>query len=117
MALAALFPDDLLLNPAEMFATSTEWLIAWPRLVRRLDAMVAFPATDGTVGAGVVKELLDAVVYRIPVAVLDGGALVELAGVDMLGHRQRTALRVGRLVTGRRVSPRTFLTRTMEVAS
>jgi len=26
-----------------------------------------------------------AVVYRIPVAVLDGGALVELAGVDMPG--------------------------------
>jgi hypothetical protein len=80
--------------------------------------MVAFPATDGTVGAGVVKELLDAVVYGIPVAVLDRGALVELAGIEMLGHRQRTALRIGRLVTGRRISPRTFLSRVIwEAAS
>ena len=109
-ALRKLVPG-VLINPAEVFASSAEWLVSWPRLIRRLDAMVAFPASDGTVGAGVVRELLDAVVYGIPVAVLDGTALVELAGVDMLGHRKRTALQVGRLVTGRRISPPTFLSR------
>ena len=66
-ALRKLVPG-VLINPAEVFASSAEWLVSWPRLIRRLDAMVAFPASDGTVGAGVVRELLDAVVYGIPVA-------------------------------------------------
>ncbi len=107
--LRRLFPDVELLNPAEMFGDTLDWLAEWPRLCCALDLVVAWGASDGTVGCGVLRELSDATVYRIPTAILNSAGLWHWAGIDLLTPRYRSAQRVGRLRTGRPVALSRFL--------
>lgn len=107
--LRRLFPDVECLNPAEMFSDTFDWLSEWPRLCCTLDLVVAWGASDGTVGCGVLRELSDATVYRIPTAILNSAGLWHWGGLDILTPRHRSAKRVGRLRAGRPVSPSKFL--------
>jgi hypothetical protein len=60
-------PDAVILDPAEMFCTNDEWLAEWPDIVRTLDELVIVPAVDGTIGAGVLREIADALAFGVPV--------------------------------------------------
>lgn len=108
-AIGTLLPDATLINPATTFTSTAHWLAQWPELVLRLDAVIAFAAEDGTIGAGVARELLDAQVVGAGTAVLDEDTLRQWRGVLLLPLNLRTPARVGRLITGRRVVVSAFV--------
>lgn len=101
--LAVLLPGVELVNPAFRYRTSAGWLRAWPRLVRTLSGLVVFADEEGTIGAGCLREITDAVLYGLPVLMLDGDRLHELAGVDLLPAAERSRCRTARVVPGERM--------------
>jgi hypothetical protein len=107
-ALAELLPDARILNPAELYASGTEWLAHWPGLVPRLTGVVAFGDEGGVVGTGVMRELADAIAYGVPLAALDVEAseLREIAGFDFLPPGLRDAGHAARLRLGEPVERR-----------
>ncbi len=70
-ALRRLLPGVELVNPAGMFASSTEWFDRWPDVLDGLDALVVLPDERGAVGSGVMQELIDAHRVLLPVALFD----------------------------------------------
>jgi hypothetical protein len=81
--------------------SNTAWLTAWPALLAGLDALAVFAADDGTIGAGCLHEIADAIAKGLPVAMLDPDrGLAELAGVRLLPGEERTARRALRLRAG-----------------
>jgi hypothetical protein len=106
-ALAELLPGSDLVDPATIWTTSAQWLDAWPAMVQTLAGLVVFAAVDGSVGAGVLREVADALAFGVPSAVFEErpgrGAvpgLFELAGVELLRPENRSPQRVGVLVPG-----------------
>lgn len=94
------FPEAELLDPAAMFTSNAGWLAAWPELVRTLDLLVVWAGEAGFVGAGVLREVADAIVARVPVVALDSrGKLRTFAGIHCHGLLPSPA-RVGELVHG-----------------
>lgn len=103
-ALAELLPDDRLLDPSTIFASDAEWRRAWLRLVRVLGGFVMFGAEDGTIGAGCIGELADAMALGVPIAGFDlGRGLQELSGFDLIDTDRRSARRTATLRLGRRM--------------
>jgi len=83
--LATLLPDVELVDPAGRYRSSSGWLRAWPRLVRTLSGLVVFADEEGAIGAGCLREITDAVLYGLPVLMLDEGLrLCELMALDLL---------------------------------
>jgi hypothetical protein len=109
--LAELLPGVCLLNPAEIFANGAEWDRAWPRLLPRLAGLVAFTDAKGNVGAGVLREVADAIAYEIPVAGFDHRKvdLCEVAGVDLTAELERSARECGTLRFGNPIIKRNSL--------
>ena len=70
--LAGLLPGARLLDPATIFASDSEWQRSWPSLVRALGGFVMFGTEDGTIGAGCIRELADAIALGVPVAGFEG---------------------------------------------
>ena len=94
------FPDAEVLDPASMFDTNEQWLAAWPEVLASLDLLVLWADEDGFVGAGVLKELVDAIAARVPVVALDHeGTLRTFGGLHCYGMLPSRA-RVGELVYG-----------------
>ena len=94
------FPDAEVLDPASMFDTNEQWLAAWPEVLASLDLLVLWADEAGFIGAGVLKELTDAIAARVPVAALDREAkLRTIGGVHCHGMLPSRA-RVGELVYG-----------------
>jgi hypothetical protein len=58
----------VILDPAVLYRSNGEWLAAWPGVVRSLDHLVIVPAADRTVGAGVLREVADALAYSVPIS-------------------------------------------------
>ncbi|HXQ58436.1 MAG TPA: hypothetical protein VN799_00010 [Acidimicrobiales bacterium] len=82
----------VILDPAVLFTTDAEWLAEWPRLVRSLDMLVIVPAADRTVGAGVLREVSDALAHCVPVSLwAPPGRLVPWAAFDVRGIPSGTA--------------------------
>ena len=82
-ALAELLPDARLLDPFTIFASDAQWRRAWPRLVRVLGGFVMFGAEDGTIGAGCIWEMADAIAVGVPIAGFELGlGLREIRGYD-----------------------------------
>jgi hypothetical protein len=99
---AGLLPGARLIDPAVTFASAAEWRRAWPRLVRVLGGFVIFGAADGTIGAGCIRELSDAIAVRVPIAGFDlGRGLQEISGFDLIESDSRTARRTAGLRLGR----------------
>jgi hypothetical protein len=74
-----------LIDPATIYASDTEWLRSWPRLVRILGGVVVFGAEDGTIRAGCIRELADAIALGVRVAGFDlGRGLREISGFDLI---------------------------------
>ena len=105
-ALAGLLPGFRLLDPATIFASDSEWQRAWPRLVRALGRFVVFGAEDGTIGAGCIGEMADAIALGVPIAGFDPGrGLREISGFDLIDVGRRSARRTATLRLGRHVEP------------
>ena len=108
--LADLLPGVDLCDPAACFASSAEWLAAWPGLVGRLDGLVVFADTDGTVGAGVLREVADAVAFDVPVAGLDlARGLCWVTGFELLDEHARSGRRCAIVSLGDPLNAETWL--------
>jgi hypothetical protein len=105
-ALAGLLPGTRLIDPATIFASDTEWLGSWPRLLRSLVGFVMFGAEDGTIGAGCIRELSDAIALGVPIAGFDlGRGLREISGFDLIDTVRRNPRRTATLRLGRSLEP------------
>jgi hypothetical protein len=107
--LQRLLPKIEIYDPAGRYYSNAGWRRAWPRVLSTLSGLVVFGSPDGTIGAGCMRELLDAVVWRIPIAGLEEGMLREIEMFRFLESRRLTACRIGRLVLGDRIGPADFL--------
>jgi hypothetical protein len=100
-ALAALLPGAEIIDPAVRYRTNAGWLRAWPRLLSTLDALVLFADETGTVGAGCLREVVDAVAAGLVVGYLDDDRrLCELVALDMIPSAERTRTRAAWPVAG-----------------
>ena len=100
-ALAVLLPGVRLIDPATIYASDTEWRRSWPRLARTLGGFVIFGAADGTIGAGCIRELADAIALGVPIAGFDPGRRLRgIAGLDLIDTERRNARRTATLRLG-----------------
>lgn len=89
-ALTALLPGVESVNPVTHWRTNAGWLRAWSRLVSTLSGLAIF-AGNGTVDAGCLREVIDAVVAGAPRSVLHPNfGRCELAAFDLLPPTMRT---------------------------
>ena len=103
-AIRAAFSGWELIDPATRYASTGDWLADWPRLVPALDGLVLFADERGTVGAGCLREVADALILRVPVGCYDPCfGLCELARVDLLPAAMRSAAACAWLVPGEQV--------------
>jgi hypothetical protein len=99
--LTALLPGTEIIDPAGRYRTNAGWLRAWPRLLSTLSGLVLFADEDGTVGAGCLREVVDAMAAGVPIAMLDPCfGLSELAAVDLLPAAESTRMRAAWPVRG-----------------
>ena len=113
--LARLFPGAEIVDPAGIFASSTEWLDHWPDVLDGLDALVLFADEHGMVGAGCVREVADAIAAGVPVGYLDVYfGVCELGGFDLLPPTMRTRSSTAWPVAGEQVAPGALCRATME---
>ena len=79
-------------------------MLGWPRILASIDALVVFADDAEMIGAGCLREIADAIAWRLPVSMLDEhGTPCELAAIDLLPamirtSRQAAMLRAGRVV-------------------
>jgi hypothetical protein len=100
-AIGELLPGARLIDPATVYASDAEWFASWPRLVRRLGGFVIFGEPDGTIGAGCIRELADAIAMGVPVAGFDIRlGLQEIMGFDLIDEGSRSARRTGTMRLG-----------------
>jgi hypothetical protein len=105
-ALRELLHGARLIDPAAIYASDAEWQRSWPRLVRRLSGFVIFGAEDGTIGAGCIRELADAIALGVPIAGFDVGyGLRQILGFDLIDTGSRSARRTGTLRLGGCIEP------------
>jgi len=110
--LGALLPDAVLVNPATRYRDTDHWLADWPRLVGTLSGLVVVADSDGTIGAGCLRELTDVWRLGVPVALLDArGQLRRLSGLRMVAETERTAQRLAFVTAGRHLDLAFAMTR------
>jgi hypothetical protein len=98
--LRRLLPRATVIDPATRYRTPFDWEEDWPGLVGDLAGFVVFGAEDGTIGAGCLKELADAIACRVPVATLAEGGLREVDSVTFLSASLLTPSRTATLTAG-----------------
>jgi len=82
MAVRDRFPDAEVLDAEVLFAASVDWRRRWPGLVRTLDRLIFVSGDDGIIGAGVMQEIVDARLHRVPCDYLtDAGTLVPIRDI------------------------------------
>jgi hypothetical protein len=107
--LARLLPRVELVDPAKRYLTDSGWLRSWPRLLRSLGGLVVLADESGTVGTGVLREIVDALAAGVPLAAFDPGrGLVELAGVELVDPGVRCRAVAAWLDYGETVDPSTW---------
>lgn len=108
--IAKALPGVELIDPEQMgWEADGAWLCDWTDLLNALDGLVVFGAADGTVGAGCLREMVDALACGIPVAAWHPQLhLTELAGVALLPRGSRSARRTAYLAHGASISAATF---------
>ena len=87
-------------EPARCTWTTKDWLKAWPRLIRWIDALVIWARPDGSVGFGVYQEARDIAFHGKPVYVLKSGCLKTLHGFSLLrgGSFRYARVQAGRVI-------------------
>ncbi len=74
----ATYPNEPVFEPRHLFAGHDDWRAQWPDIVRSIARLVFFANDDGSLGAGVVRELHDARWHNVPIAFAsDDGTLVS----------------------------------------
>lgn len=91
------YPDARIVDALEEFDGLRDWQTRWPTLVRRIDTLVFMADKEGTIGAGTVKELMDAIVHRVPVQHVTGAGLLPFSAVHLLGLAAPSAWRAMRV--------------------
>jgi hypothetical protein len=72
-------PGNQVLGARDLFRDTDDWKAWWPDVLATIDELVFITCPDGTIGAGVVQEALDATLRSVPVSFLDrGGTLHRL---------------------------------------
>ncbi|MDA8310240.1 MAG: hypothetical protein M0Z46_06440 [Actinomycetota bacterium] len=100
-AIEAAFAGWEVVNPAARYRSDAEWLADWPRLVSTLGALVVFADEEGTIGAGCLREVADAIVHGVPLFTLGAERrLCDLVGLDLVAAGERTPAACARPVAG-----------------
>ncbi len=60
-------PEAEILESRALWHSNDHWRGAWPGLLPTVDALAVWPRPDGTIGAGVYREVQDAREHGIPV--------------------------------------------------
>jgi hypothetical protein len=109
--IARMFDGCEVVDPEQIaWADDGAWTTEWPVILASLSGLVVFAFIDGTIGAGVAREIGDACDAALPIAVYDPGlGLVELAGIDWLPEDRMSMRRVGSLCLGARIPVAWFL--------
>lgn len=66
-ALANLLPSAELINPFGRYRTNRGWRRSWPRRLTTLSSVVVFGEEDGSIGVGCLREVTDAILWRLRV--------------------------------------------------
>ena len=99
------FPGADVLDPAAMFSSNGDWLAKWPEVLGTLDALAVFADHGGHIGAGVLRELSDAIGAGLPVLALgQDGQLYHFGGFSSEDGLVVARSRAGRLLFGPPVS-------------
>ncbi|MGO9195969.1 MAG: hypothetical protein ACLQK4_02425 [Acidimicrobiales bacterium] len=108
-ALHALLPEAEVYNPAGRYSTAEEWRSAWPRVLTTLSGLVIFGTRAGVVGMGCLREIGDAHLAGLPIAMLDRGCRTRTYAGIGLPPRAATPRRVAVLIPGEPVDLREVL--------
>lgn len=99
------FPTAELADPAKLWTSNEAWLGEWPEVLTQLDLLALWAGEDGQLGAGVLRELADAVTARLPIVALDPeGRLCHFGGFERGWGLYVPRRRVGQLLYGPRVA-------------
>lgn len=103
-AIADAFREWQVIDPATRYASTGEWLAGWPKLLPTLNGLVLFADERGTVGAGCLREIADALVLGVPIGYYTPCfGVTELAGFDLLPAAMRSAAACAWPVPGEQV--------------
>lgn len=97
--IASKYPTSRLIDSLNEYDGLADWQRRWPRIVRGIDLLVFVSHPDDTLGAGTVKEIMDATVNRIAVRRLVHDVLVPAHFFNMQLIRRPTPRRAVRLAT------------------
>ncbi len=61
------YPGETVLEARRLFTSSEDWRAQWPGIVARIARLVFFANEDGSLGAGVMRELYDARWHNVPI--------------------------------------------------
>lgn len=108
--LGRLLPHVELVDPSVRYRSDGGWLRGWPRLLRSVAGLVVVADETGTVGTGVLREIVDTLAAGVPLAAFDPGrGLVELVGVELVEAGARCRAVAAWLDCGETVDPSTWL--------
>jgi len=85
--------------PEHRWTTSGGWLREWPKIVRLLGGLVIVPDDRGSIGAGVMREVSDAIAFDVPVYVWTVKGPVETFSMRTLARP--TAMRAARITVNK----------------
>ncbi|MGA2806431.1 MAG: hypothetical protein ABSF89_18955 [Acidimicrobiales bacterium] len=108
--LAELLPGAEIVDPETLrWRTEDQWRRSWPRVLGGLSSFVVFAGTDGTIGAGCIRELTDALVRHIPIAGFHEGSLRTIEGIELLPIPFRSARSTALLLLADPIDPDKFV--------
>jgi hypothetical protein len=108
--LAELLPRAEIVDPEALrWRTEEQWRRSWPKVLGGLSSFVVFAGTDGTIGAGCIRELTDAAVRNLPIAGFHDGALRTIDGLKLMPVLFRSARTTARLLLADPIDPATFV--------
>ena len=75
------------------FGSTTDWLARLGDVLRSVQAVVVVPAEDHTVGAGVLREIVEAIVFGLPVYLFSGLRFHPLSSATLRFLRDGSGVR------------------------
>jgi hypothetical protein len=77
----------------DAFTGTEDWLRRFPDILRSVQAVVVVPAEDHTVGAGVLREIVEARVLDLPIYLFSGSRFHPLASATLRFLRDGSRVR------------------------
>jgi hypothetical protein len=108
--LGELLPAAEIVDPEALgWRTEAQWRLSWPKVLGGLSSFVVFAGIDGTIGAGCIRELTDAVARYLPIAGFHDGALRTIVGLELMPIPFRSPRSTARLLLADPIDPATFV--------